>query len=146
MTINYQAHNGRTHGLGTVGNGKDIGFFMHPMIALDANTGGIIGCAEIEIWNRIKKVADNYPELPIEEKESYRWIKTATGARKTLSTADCVTFIGDRENDIYEFLDRVPNQNTYVITRVCRDRLIKNSPHKKLYAHIEHTEESGRIK
>ena len=144
--INYQAHNRRTHGLGTVGNGKDIGFFMHPMIALDANTGGVIGCAEIEIWNRTKKAADNYPELPIEEKESYRWIETAAGARKTLSRADCVTFIGDRENDIYEFLDRVPNQNTYVITRVCRDRVIKNSPHKKLYAHLDHTEESGRIK
>ena len=115
--INYQNHDGRAHGLGTVGNGKDIGFFMHPMLALDASTGGVIGCAEIEMWNRTKKAADNYPELPIEEKESYRWIETAAGARKTLLKADCVTFIGDRENDIYEFLDRIPNQNTHVISR-----------------------------
>ena len=35
--INYQNHDGRAHGLGTVGNGKDIGFFIHPMIALDAS-------------------------------------------------------------------------------------------------------------
>lgn len=143
--INYQNHDGRAHGLGTVGNGKDIGFFIHPMIALDASTGGVIGSAEIELWNRTKKAADNYPALPIEEKESYRWIETAAGARKTLSKAAYVTFIGDRENDIYEFLDRIPNQNTHVITRVCRDRAIKNSPHKKLYAHLGSTEEAGKI-
>jgi len=119
--INYQAHDGRTHGLGTVGNGKDSGFFLHPMIALDASTGSVIGCAEIEVWNRTKEANENYPELPIEEKESYRWIETAAGARKVLSKATSVTFIGDRENDIYEFLDRIPNQNTHVITRVCRD-------------------------
>ena len=144
--INYQSNAGRAHGLGTVGNGKDIGFFMHPMLALDANTGSVIGCAEIELWNRTKKADEFYPKLPIEEKESYRWIKTAEGAKKVLSEAGCVTFIGDRESDIYEFIDRIPNENTYLITRVCRDRLIKNSDYKKLYEHLEHTEEAGRIR
>ena len=143
--INYQAHDGRAHGLGTVGNGKDIGFFLHPMLALDANTSGIIGCAEIEVWNRTKKADKNYPELPIEEKESYRWISTATGAQEVLSEASCVTFIGDRESDIYEFLDRIPNQNSHVITRVCRDRVIKKGLCRKLYAHLDKTEEAGRI-
>lgn len=37
--INYQANDGRAHGLGIVGNRKDIGFFMHPMLALDE--GGV---------------------------------------------------------------------------------------------------------
>jgi hypothetical protein len=143
--INYQAHDGRAYGLGTVGNGKDIGFFLHPMIALDAGTGGVIGCAAIEMWNRTKTADAKYSGLPIEEKESYRWIETAADARKTLSKADCVTFIGDRENDIYEFLDRIPNQNTHVITRVCRDRKIINGLHKKLYAHLDDTAEAGRI-
>jgi hypothetical protein len=143
--INYQAHDGRSHGLGTVGNGKDIGFFLHPMIALDANTGGVIGCAEINMWNRTTLADENYPKLPIEEKESYRWIETAMGAQKALSKADCVTFIGDRESDIYEFLDRIPNQNTHVITRVCRDRVIENGHSRMLYAHLDHTVEAGRI-
>jgi hypothetical protein len=143
--INYQAHKGRAHGLGTVGNGSDIGFFLHPMLAVDANTGSVIGCSEIEIWNRTKKADKNYPELPIEEKESYRWISTATKAQESLSDAACVTFIGDRESDIYEFFDRIPNQNIHVITRVCRDRAIVNNSDKKLYTHLERLEESGRI-
>lgn len=144
--INYQCTDGRAHGLGTVGNGRDIGFFMHPMIALDANTGSVIGCAEIELWNRTKIADELYQTLPIEEKESYRWITTAKGARDALSEAACVTFIGDRESDIYEFLDRIPNQNTHVIARVCRDRRIKNSNYKKLYEHLDHTDEAGRIR
>jgi hypothetical protein len=144
--INYDSNNGRTHGLGTVGNGTDIGFFMHPLIAVDAKTGSVIGCAEIELWNRTKKSDKDYAKLPIEEKESYRWIETAESARDVLSEAACVTFIGDRENDIYEFLDRIPNQNSEIITRVCRDRIIKNSAYKKLYEHLDHTEESGRIR
>lgn len=144
--INYQSNDGRAHGLGTVGNGTDIGFFMHPMIAVDAKTGSVIGCAEIELWNRTKKADEHYEKLPIEEKESYRWIETAESARDVLSEAACVTFIGDRENDIYEFLDRIPNKNSEIITRVCRDRIIKNSVYKKLYEHLDHTEESGRIR
>jgi len=144
--INYQANDGRAHGLGVVGNGKDIGFFMHPMLALDAGTGSVIGCSEIELWNRTKKADENHAKLPIEEKESYRWITTAIGARKVLSEAECVTFIGDRESDIYEFLDRIPDENTHLIARVCRDRIIENSTCRKLYKHLDQTEEAGRIR
>ena len=144
--INYQSNDGRAHGLGTVGNGKDIGFFMHPMLVLDANTSGVIGCAEIDLWNRHEKAAENYAQLPIEEKESYRWITTATAAREVLSEATCVTFISDRESDIYELFDRIPNQNTHLIIRSCRDRIIKNSKYKKLYEHLDQTEEAGRIR
>lgn len=144
--INYQSKDGRAHGLGTVGNGKDIGFFMHPMIALDASTGSVIGCAEIALWNRTKKADEFYPKLPIEEKESYRWITAAEGARTVLSEAECVTFIGDRENDIYEFIDRIPNQNTHLIVRVCRDRIIKNSRYKKVYEDLDQTKEAGKVR
>src|SRR6478752_4433148 len=96
--------------------------------------------------NQTKKADEHYEKLPIEEKESYRWITTAMKAREVLSDAACVTYIGDRESDIYEYLDRIPNQNTHLIARVCRDRIIKNSSYKKLYEHLEHAEEVGRIR
>src|SRR5437762_8362494 len=41
--INYQAHAGRISGLGTVGNGKDKGFFIHPMIVLNAQDETCLG-------------------------------------------------------------------------------------------------------
>ena len=142
--VNFQKHAGRVHGLGTVGNGTDAGFFMHPMIVLDANTTACLGFAEVEIWNRLKPASKKYPQLPIEEKESYRWIKTAEASKKALSNANCVTYIGDRENDIYEFLDRIPDEKSHVITRVRTDRLLENG--EKIYAHLDQQPEAARIK
>jgi len=120
--LNYEKNSGRAHGLGTVGNGIDMGFFVHPMLVIDANTSACLGSAAIHIENRLEGAAGNYKKLPIEEKESYRWISTAKESKKVLSKADCITFIGDRENDIYEFIDRIPDEKTHILTRVWRGR------------------------
>lgn len=142
---NYQSKAGRVKGLGTVGNGTDAGFFLHPLIVLDANTGGAIGCAEVTVWNRTKEADEHYQQLPIEEKESYRWISTAVSGAKVLSTAASVTFIGDRESDIYEYMDRIPKKNTHIITRTRCDRLIIHSDYRTLYDYLDNTKEAGRI-
>lgn len=142
---NYQSKVGRVKGLGTTGNGIDVGFFMHPLVILDAQNGGAIGCAEVTLWNRVKEADERYQSLPIEEKESYRWITTAASGAKTLSTAASITFIGDRENDIYEYMDRIPQETTHILTRTRCDRLILNSAHRTLYALLDSTPEAGRI-
>ncbi|KTD64148.1 transposase Tn5 [Legionella shakespearei DSM 23087] len=142
---NYQSKAGRVKGLGTVGNGTDAGFFLHPLIVLDAHTGGAIGCAEVTVWNRTKEADEQYQQLPIEEKESYRWISTAESGAKVLSKAASVTFIGDRESDIYEYMDRIPKQNTHIITRTRCDRLIVHSDYRTLYDYLDNTKEAGRI-
>ena len=141
--LNYQKHAGQVRGLGTVGNGKDLGFFIHPMLVMDADTSACLGSAAIHIENRLEGAADNYKKLPIEEKESYRWILTAEKSKKVLSEANCVTFIGDRENDIYEFIDRIPDEKTHIITRVWHDRRLDNKD--KIFSHLEKQEEAGRL-
>jgi hypothetical protein len=141
--LNYEKHAGRVRGLGTVGNGKDVGFFMHPMLIIDADTSACLGSAAIHIENRLKGAADNYQKLPIEEKESYRWISTAEESKQVLSEASCVTFIGDRENDIYEFIDRIPDERTHIITRARHDRRLENDD--KIFSYLEKQEETGRI-
>lgn len=133
--LNYQRHAGRVKGLGTVGNGKDVGFFLHPMLVLDAQTGSCLGFSEIHIENRLKGSAENYPKLPIEEKESYRWLEAAEKSKVVLSQATTATFIGDRENDIYEYFDRIPDEKTHVITRTRVDRILTNGG--KLYAYLD---------
>jgi hypothetical protein len=81
--INYQAHAGRiTAGLGTVGNGKDLGFFMHPMLFVDAELETCLGLGAIKTWVRITQARVDYPKQPIEENESFRWLETAEQAKR----------------------------------------------------------------
>jgi len=68
--LNYQAHARRVSGLGTVGNGTDVGLFLHPLLAVDATDGTCLGLAHVHHWLRTKKAAANYRSLPIEDKES----------------------------------------------------------------------------
>ena len=120
--INYQAKAGRKRKLGRVGNGTDAGLFVHPALVVDAEDGSVLGLAAATIWRRDKVKADDYQELPIEEKESHRWITTPIAAREALKDAAMVTEIADREGDIYERFARVPDERTHVLARAHHDR------------------------
>jgi hypothetical protein len=122
--LNYAKHAGRIRGLGPSGNGRDPGLFVHPMLAIDAGSGALLGLAGIQIWTRQGPASADYRRQPIEEKESHRWIKGAASAKSALALAAMVTVIGDRESDIYEEFDRIPDERTHLLTRACRDRAL----------------------
>ena len=133
--MNYQAHAGRVSGLGTVGNGSDVGIFLHPLLAVDAADGACLGLAHLHHWIRTEKAAPNYRQLPIEDRESYRWLEVAQAGKKCLSRADKVTIVADRESDIDEEWARLPDERTHLLTRACRDRTLATGG--KLYAWID---------
>ncbi len=133
--LNHQAHAGRVHGLGTVGNGSDVGMFLHPLLAVDAADGACLGLAHLHHWIRTGKAAANYRQLPIEDRESSRWLEVAEAGKKCLSAAEMVTIVADRESDIYEEWARLPDERTHLLTRACRDRTLATGG--KLYAWID---------
>lgn len=122
--LNYEAHAGQIKGLGRVGNGRDRGLFVHPMIAVDAASGALLGLADACVWTRHKRARADYRAQPIEEKESYRWLETAARAKATLRRARMITIIADRESDIYEEWARLPDEHCHLITRASRDRAV----------------------
>lgn len=122
--INYQAQKGRKQRLGKVGNGTDVGLFVHPVLGVDADTGECLGLIDAQVWRRTKSKAANYKALPIEQKESYRWLIGGEHAKAVLAEAAVVTVIDDREADIYEKWDRLPDANTHLLTRASRDRAL----------------------
>lgn len=141
--INLQAHVGRMkcQGLGVVGNNRDVGFFIHPTLVLSAQTGFPLGLSAIHLWSRDLDHADkhqrDYQNLPIEEKESYKWLLSAEHSNRCLSAggAKLVTHIGDGESDLYEEWATVPNQHTHVLVRVRQDRRLLGMS-QSLYAYL----------
>jgi hypothetical protein len=141
--INYQAQSGRKHGLGLVGNGTDVGLFVHPVLAMDADTQECLGLVDAKVWRRTKRKAENYKRLPIEEKESYRWLEGGAQAKAVLAEAAMVTVIDDREGDIYEKWARLPDQRTQLLTRAARDRSLADG--SRLFATLAGLPEAHRF-
>ena len=142
--INYQAHARRVHGLGTVGNGVDAGLFIHPVLAVDAQDGSCLGLAHLHLWQRTQKKAARYRTLPIEDKESHRWISAIEAARKRLPQSTELTVMADRESDLYEMWARLPDARTQLLIRACRDRAVHTPGAGTLFEWLDALPELGR--
>jgi hypothetical protein len=120
--INYEAQRGRKRRLGKVGNGTDVGLFVHPVLGVDADSEECLGLIGAQVWRRRKRKAANYKRLPIERKESCRWLKGGEQAKAALALAAMVTVLDDREGDIYEKWARLPDRRTHLLTRASQNR------------------------
>lgn len=142
--INLQAHAGRLKpaGIGVVGNDTDAGFFIHPTLVLDANSGFPLGLSAIQLWtrpaNHKQRHPRHYESLPIEQKESFKWIASAERSAHCLidgGRATLITHIGDRESDLYAEWATVPNAQNHLLVRACRDRRLSGQ-RQSLYEHL----------
>lgn len=113
-------------GLGVIGDRRSLGFFLHPSLVLDASSGRCLGFSHIETWSRAEnhptKEERNFQRLPIEEKESYRWISSTQASRERLRTAGAcmLTVIADREGDIGDMFKRREDAHLLIRSRVNR--------------------------
>lgn len=94
------------------------------MLVVDAETGDCLGLSDVQVWRRFKKKAADYRKQPIEDKESYRWLKGPRRAKWGLAKAAMITVIDDREGDIFEKWARLPDRRTHLLSRACRDRAV----------------------
>jgi hypothetical protein len=141
--INLQSHQGRLkpEGVGVVGNNKDVGFFIHPTLVVDAQNGFPLGLSNVQLWSRAANRPDKherkYAQRPIEQKESYKWLASAERSQRCLMVGDSrlVTHIGDREADLYEEWATVPDRYNHVLVRVYQDRCLLGQP-QSLYTHL----------
>jgi hypothetical protein len=113
------------------------GILMHPALAIDADSKACLGILSADIWARPaeKLLGKKKGRPPIEERESLRWISVAQSARELLPKTTVVTVIGDRESDIYEEYDRLPDKTTHLVTRSSTNRMLVDD--SKLFDAIE---------
>jgi hypothetical protein len=141
--INLQAHQGRLQpeGVGVVGNNQDVGFFIHPTLVVESETGLPLGLSTVQVWHRPaerpSKAERNYKRQPIEAKESYKWIESAQGSEAVFEAGGVaqVTYIGDSESDIYEPWFQIPQTHRHLLVRACRNRLLSDRE-ASLFEHL----------
>lgn len=127
---NYQHHLKRLKEdtLGVVGNNSDTGYFAHLMLTFDAVTCLPQGISYCQLWSRDRHHKDRherqYKKLPIEEKESIRWLEAAEQSKTLLKSAKHITILSDREGDIYQLWERIPDKKTDFIIRASSNRAL----------------------
>lgn len=124
-----------TAGLVTTGNdaGINCGILMHSSLAVTAQ-GLPLGLTAVKFWTRKKfkgtnalKRKINPTRVPIEEKESYRWLENLRQSTALLQCPERCVHVGDRESDIYELYCLASELSTHFLVRTCENRLAENS-------------------
>ena len=118
---------------------KGLGFFIHPSLVIDAETFMPYGFSDVKIWNRSheftpKDRSHKKNLLPIEQKESYKWIEGSLKSKQALAKARQVIIIQDREGDIYEQFCLVPDARTHLLIRAKTNRILPGKT--KLFEHL----------
>ena len=138
----------RANGFGPVGKGGATGgLLLHPVLAMDATTGAVIGLVDFKVWNREGGQAGPRRDRATADKESQRWIDGTARAGEVLVGAAQITAVSDREGDIYEQFACCPS-NVDQIVRACQNRRIEAKTTQAstlLFAFIDSLPEQGRL-
>lgn len=102
----------------SAGGGGD---YLHAAIALDVDDGAIVGAVEARYLSRQSGRKAERRSLPVEEKESFRWLETADQAASVCAGARRITVVCDREGDIYEAFALRPGE-VELLVRSAQDR------------------------
>ena len=129
----------------SVNSGKDkagrlrthtvCGLLMHSSLAV--TTDGLpLGLSAVKFWSRQKfrgtaalKRKINPTRVPIEQKESYRWLENMRQSTELLGDPARCVHIGDRESDIYELFCTAQELGTHFLVRTCVSRLAGDGEH-----------------
>jgi hypothetical protein len=147
-TTEFTFHGQDTEAIGIVGTsygGKDkrgrprhytiCGILMHSSLAV--TTDGLpLGLAAVKFWTRDEfkgcnalKKKINPTRVPIEEKESYRWLENVKQATALFPETQRCVHVGDRESDIYELFCTAREAGSHFLLRTCVDRLAGDGEH-----------------
>lgn len=111
------------------------GILMHSSLAVTVE-GLPLGLAAVKFWNRDKfrgtaalKRKINPTRIPIEQKESVRWLENLRQSIGRLGRPGRCIHVGDRESDIFELYCLTQELGTHFVVRTCVDRLAGDGSH-----------------
>jgi hypothetical protein len=129
-SLNY-GNLGSVLGLGPIGNDvRSQGLYLHSTLAITPQ-GLPLGFLDAQCWARdAEQFGTRKDRWPIEEKESYRWIKSyqAVAALQQRLPDVTVVSVGDREADIYELFHEAAKdpRGPHLLIRAQHDRALED--------------------
>jgi hypothetical protein len=150
--IDFTGHNSLSD-MGYLSTIHSKGFYLHPSIAVTPDKR-CLGVLDIQSWNRHEIGNDkkrHRANLPIEEKETYCWIKGYDVANKVAisSPNTAVINVADREGYIYDLLAKQPSEHNkaYWLIRAKHNRKISSESDVKtrLWEKVKLCESIGNI-
>ncbi len=141
VQLTYPTQAEKKEKFGPTGDSDTKVLFVHPGIIVDAFNHNVLGTSGVITWSRAESTQEKKKSRPIEEKESIRWIDTALSATQAMTNAKMITVIGDRESDIFEIFERIPNSRTHLIVRASHDRVLESK--EKISELLAHTAVTG---
>jgi hypothetical protein len=115
---------------------------LHPTIAVDADSGVLLGLVHAEFFEREGGKRASCGQRPFDEKESRRWLTGTEQANGLLAAgAARVTVVADRECDIYDEFALRP-AGTDLVIRANHDRKLAGG--KQLFTCTGSVPELGR--
>jgi hypothetical protein len=122
---------------------KGVGLSFHPIIAVDAHAGTVLGLVDNFFLKRQGGERENRRQKTFAEKDSRRWLLGAESASVLAEVgAACVTVIEDREGDIYECFAFKPG-NVEKLVRAAQDRSLADGA--SLFSKLGTWGEGGRM-
>ena len=132
-SFNYSGHLAAGD-LGLV-NGRKEARGIHAHSSLAASEAGVpFGLVSVHFWTRDPASVRTLTEgqitaLPIEEKESYKWLRsasqTAEALKPFLDEGGQVILVGDRESDVIELFSQKRHPNFHLLVRSRHPRRIE---------------------
>lgn len=122
---------------------KGVGLSFHPVIAVDANEGTVLGLVDNVFLARGGGERAARKARDFKTKDSHRWLRGAQSAAALAEAgAACVTVVEDREGDIYECFAFRP-ANVEKLVRAAQDRRLADGG--ALFSKADVWNEAGRM-
>jgi len=147
--LNY-THHPQTEELGAIGNKRQRqhGFGMHSTLAMTTQ-GMPLGLLTQAFFTRPEDEPAHRPEecrkLPIEEKESYRWLQAFEQTLALAPPAMEIITVCDCEADIYEMFAFAQKREAPLLVRASCDRVLLDNEVRKLWLKVENQPPAGQL-
>lgn len=121
------SHHPKTTGLGFINQSQQKGLKVHSSLAVSGD-GEPLGILKQHCWSRRQRRGQRGKrrQKPIEQKESYRWLRHAQASEEALQDVEQVVLVGDREADIFDLFTRPRADNSELLIRATQNRKVQH--------------------